>query len=295
MSLQPTTPQDDTLDLTIRFSLPIPDLFLSVPSTNNPNTSTLKQLIRDHLPSDYAKRRLRLISAGKALADDTPLSTSLRLPPSRTPTPLPHDASSTAKGKTPIRPSSTTRIYIHCSIGDLTLTSSELTSESTLAHSSTSYKTTPPTTQLADANTPSTPAPRGFDRLLTSGFTATEISSLRLQFLSIQSHTHTPDTMPSPSTLRNLEDAWLDNSSSTNLSLSDDVIGSATASGGGFGEDERGALDDMLWGTAMGFFWPVGCLMWGVREEGIWSLRRRMAVVVGVILNLGLGIVRYTR
>ena len=73
------------------------------------------------------------------------------------------------------------------------------------------------------------------------------------------------------------------------------MIGSATASGGGFGEDERGALDDMLWGTAMGFFWPVGCLMWGVREEGIWSLRRRMAVVVGVILNLGLGIVRYTR
>ena len=98
--------------------------------------------------------------------------------------------------------------------------------------------------------------------------------------------------MPSPNTLRNMEDQWLDNSSSTLPGTGDP----ANADGaGGFADDEAGALDDMIFGTAMGFFWPIGCLVWGVREEGIWTRRRKMAVVVGVLLNIGLGIVRYTK
>ena len=306
MSLKsPTTVNDDILDLTVRFSASLPDLLLSISLTTQPhaNTNTLKQLIRQHLPAEYAARRIRLIHSGKALLDDAPLATSLKRtasrPPSRAPTPTPYtsqngDSPSTKlKGKAPARdPPAQARIYIHCSIGDVVLSPSELDAEAFLAAPSRSSLQRPQDASASPDHAATVPAPRGFDRLLNAGFSAAEISSLRLQFLSIQSHTHTPDNMPSPNTLRNMEDQWLDNSSSTLPSSGDP----ANADGaGGFADDEAGALDDMIFGTAMGFFWPIGCLVWGVREEGIWTRRRKMAVVVGVLLNVGLGIVRYTK
>lgn len=297
MSLKPSEQDGDTLDLTIRFSSSLPDLLLVISTSNRANTSTLKQKIRTQLPLEYANRRLRLIYSGRALADDAPLASIIKKPsqpPSRVSTPIlpttddsQPSLSAKAKGKTPIRePPSLSRIYIHCSVGDA-LTSTELDAEATLAQpTSPSPDASPPTPQSQDAST--APALRGFDRLLSSGFSGAEVQALRLQFLAIQAHTHTPDTMPSPNTLRNMEDQWLDNSN-------DAGIGSGM--GGGVVEDEAhaGALDDMLWGTAMGFFWPIGCLMWAVREEGIWSQRRKLAVVVGLLLNVGLGFVRYTR
>ncbi|KAK5260523.1 hypothetical protein LTR40_004008 [Exophiala xenobiotica] len=277
---------DDDLDLTIRFSASLPDLLLTIPgSTNYANTATLKQLIRSRIPNEYAKHRIRLIYAGKALADDVPLKVSLKRtvsrPPSRIGTPGPYDDSYSrlngaankdkdkdngkeGKGKVVVRdPPAQSRIYIHCSIGDIVLSAAEIAEE----------------------------AATSFDRLLNAGFTAAEVQSLRLQFLAIQAHTHTPDTMPSPNTLRNMEDRWLDNSNaSADPGALDDGAGASFADDDG----QVGALDDMIFGTAMGFFWPIGCLMWAVREEGIWSQRRKMAVVVGFMLNIGLGLVRYT-
>jgi iron-sulfur cluster assembly 1 len=330
MSLKPHLPID-TLELTIRFSASLPDLHLSISLAEQPhaNTSTLKQLIRTHLPADLSPRRIRLIYSGKALSDDAALSTSLKRslshPPSRTSTPRPTvhngdaDASSSRslKGKSPIRDSTpipTTRIYIHCSIGDLVLTPTELAAEARLAHpqdaspSSQTSTTTQTQAQNATNDPPPVPAPRGFDRLLATGFTPAEVTSLRLQFLSIQSHTHTPDDMPSPSTLRAMEDQWLDSSFSattgTVVNSNPNADGTGTAGGGGDNlpllpgasdeESEANSLDDMLWGTAMGFFWPVGCLWWAVREDGVWSGRRRMAVVIGAVLNLGVAFVRFT-
>ncbi|KAK4937867.1 hypothetical protein LTR10_021588 [Elasticomyces elasticus] len=318
MSLRvPTQPQNnDDLDLTIRFSASLSDLLLTIPGSPNANTATLKQLIRAQLPTQYAKHRIRLIYAGKALVDDVPLTVSLKRnvsrPPSRIGTPGPYDESaagknvplrdtSSAKGKTPIR-DQTQRIYIHCSIGDIVLTPTELAEEAATAASTATAQDGTDTNQYGSggnsdatkAQTTTTPTPRGFDRLLNAGFTAAEVQSLRLQFLSIQAHTHTPDTMPSPNTLRNMEDQWLDNSNSG--SDPDGLAGGAGA-GAGFGgsdDEQAGALDDMIFGTAMGFFWPIGCLLWGVREEGIWSQRRKVAVVVGFMLNIGLGLIRYT-
>ena len=310
--------QDNDLDLTIRFSASLPDLLLTLPGSLNANTATLKQLIRSRVPDEYAKHRIRLIHAGKALIDDVPLSVSLKRtvsrPPSRIGTPGPYDSGEangggnlgpgnraqqvkdSGKGKIPIRdPPSQSRIYIHCSIGDIVLSATELAAEAAAAQngSSSSGKGSP--VGATPQPTTTTPAPRGFDRLLNAGFSAAEVQSLRLQFLAIQAHTHTPDTMPSPNTLRNMEDRWLDN---TNASDPGTLEAGAGAGAGGLGlaEDDAqaGALDDMVWGTAMGFFWPIGCLMWAVREEGIWTQRRKMAVVVGFLLNVGLGIIRYT-
>jgi hypothetical protein len=300
----PTTADDasddnfDRLDLTIRFSASLPDLLLSLPNPGPANAATLKQLIRSRIPAEYARHRIRLIHAGKALVDDVPLNVALNRhvsrPPSRIGTPRPYEEDGKGKGKTPVRDDgrkSAARLYIHCSIGDVVLSTAELAAEAALAQQEQTEET--PTIAPLFSATTTTPAPRGFDRLLHSGFTAAEVQSLRLQFLAIQAHTHTPDTMPSPATLRDLEDRWLDDSTTDGVAdtMGGGVDGAVTASGG---DDQTGALDDMVLGTAMGFFWPVGCLMWGVREEGIWSQRRKMAVVVGFLLNVGLGLIRYT-
>ncbi|KAI1611756.1 DUF2407 C-terminal domain-containing protein [Exophiala viscosa] len=314
MSLRvPTHSQiNDDLDLTIRFSASLPDLLLTIPGSRNANTATLKQLIRTQLPKQYAKHRIRLIYAGKALVDNVPLTVSLKRnvsrPPSRIGTPGPYDTEAhvgagkngkdTVKGKAPVR-DQTQRIYIHCSIGDIVLTPTELAEEAaTAAAQSDTVKDGDDNDEHGDKpqsqTTTTTPAPRGFDRLLNAGFTSAEVQSLRLQFLSIQAHTHTPDTMPSPNSLRNMEDQWLDNS---NSGSDPDGLAGAAGAGAGFGgsdDEQSGALDDMIFGTAMGFFWPIGCLLWGVREEGIWSQRRKVAVVVGFMLNVGLGLIRYT-
>jgi len=91
-----------------------------------------------------------------------------------------------------------------------------------------------------------------------------------------------------------MEDQWLDNSDPTGTSPSLDAADGAGAGTGDMDADAgRGALDDMIWGTTVGFFWPIGCLIWGVREEGIFSPRRKIAVVIGVVLNMGLGFVRW--
>ncbi|ETN37773.1 uncharacterized protein HMPREF1541_07396 [Cyphellophora europaea CBS 101466] len=319
MSLKPHLPSD-TLELTIRFTVSLPDLHLSISLFEQPlaNTSTLKQLIRTHLPTEHASRRIRLIYSGKALADDAALSASLKRPPSHPPsrssTPRPptsyigrgNSSSTTPNPKTPIREpftSSGPRIYIHCSLGDLVLTPAELANEARLAHtisepSATSTSTSNQNTTAAQDDTEAATGPpqRGFDRLLSTGFTATEVSSLRMQFLAIHARTHIPDEMPSPTTLRNMEDQWLDNSGG-GVGPMDSQGGEGGAGGGGLPmseESEAGAIDDMIYGAAMGFFWPIGCLMWAWREEGVWSERRKMAVGVGVVLNVALGLVRYT-
>lgn len=295
-----------SLDLTIRFSASLPDLPLSI-SDKNATTSTVKQLIRKTLPVDLQNRRIRLIHSGKALSDEALLSTIIKRPvsqpPSRVATPGPYQDGGTkadnllsrSKGKEPVRdpPILQPRTYIHCSIGDVVLSPAELAAEAALANQSSRQEAKKSAEQdvsqdeLNNETINTTPTPRGFDRLLTAGFTAAEVQSLRLQFMDIQAHIHTPDTMPSPNTLRDMEDRWLDNGNGE---------GQGGAGGAGFAMDDAqaGALDDMLWGAVMGFVWPVGCLFWGAREEGIWSQRRKMAVVIGVALNVGIALVRYT-
>lgn len=332
MSLLPPPDSEPELllDLTIRFSTNLPDLLLSVPEPSLSTTSTLKQLIRTHLAPELSNRRIRLVHAGRALVDGAPLSSSLRLPSSRTPssrpsTPLPdhhhhHHAAlsppSSAKGKTPIRdPPSLSRIYIHCSIGDATLSPRDLAEEARLAAArqdaedlSVSRESpaanaidtdtdTAATTTTATTTINTTPAPRGFDRLLAAGFTLPEVQSLRSQFLAVQAHTRTSAEMPSPDTLRELEDRWLDNSGEGGLANGGGGGGGGDAGNGGFVDDDgqSGALDDMLWGTVVGFFWPLGCLLWLCREEGVWSRRRKVAVVVGVVVNAGFGAIRWLK
>lgn len=308
--------------LIIRFSASIPDLSISIPLPRFTPTLSLKQLIRSHLPPDQASSRLRLIYAGKVLTDTAPLSTSLKLPP---PPPRTHQddgPGSTSKGKQPVRdtpaveygataPPEAKKYYIHCSLGDA-LTPAELDSEATLAQNtetslksqyeaskgSASHRRSSSSAQSSSNNatqrrgsSTTTPAPHGFDRLLTSGFTAQEVASLRSHFQTNLSFTHTPDTMPSPAEMRVLEDRWLD---STATDPSPALTGEADAGWGAGFAVEEGGLDDMLWGYMTGFFWPLGALIWGFREDGVWSRRRQLAVVMGVLINAIFGFMRWS-
>ena len=158
--------------------------------------------------------------------------------------------------------------------------------------SSPNATTQPPTT--------TNPAPRGFDRLLSTpgGFTRAEVAELRLQFRNIQASRHAADDMPSPDTLRTLEDAWLDssgfgaegltNSNTENAEVANNLV---TA---GVSEEEtvHRVLDTAPMAMAVGFFWPLGTVMWLARQEGMWSRTWHFLALLGFVMSLMLGIVK---
>ena len=188
------------------------------------------------------------------------------------------------------------RIYIICSTGDA-LSPDELSAEASAAlkapssdkqKSSTNNATNP--SQPPGAAPP--PPPRGFDRLLAAGFSTAEVSQLRLQFRDIHAQRHTPDTMPSPDTLRGMEDSWMD------VNAGDAVPGGATTTAAGATptDDVRGAmhdqLDGLVKGMVVGFFWPMGGIAWLTREEGMVAQRWRLWIGFGVSLSVTVGILR---
>ena len=271
----------NTLLITVRFTTSIPDLLLDIPEPAETSVVALKHLIRSQLDEPTSTHRFRLIHGGKLLKDDSLLAEVLKIPP---PPPRAPDPKGKGKAVNPPPP----RVYINCSIGDV-LTATELAAEALEATESRnrSKKDKGKEKEHNAAAQTTTPAPRGFDRLLSGGFTPAEVNALRLQFLSIQSSIHTPDTMPSPSTLRQMEDAW-----------TDDNAGNTSGAGGegrfDFGDDGLGggALDDLLWGNIMGFLWPLGCVGWIIREGGVWSRRRQIAVFTGFVLSVTFGMLR---
>jgi hypothetical protein len=277
-SSAPTGPTP--LRITVRFTTSIPDLLLDIPDPSDTTVIALKYLIRSQLEAPTSKHRFRLIHSGKLLKDDDILSSVLKIPP---PPPRAPDPKGKGKAVEPPPP----RVYINCSIGDA-LSATELGAEA-LAATAKSKKERDTSSDRKDGtiSQSTAPAPRGFDRLLSGGFTPAEVNQLRLQFLSIQSNIHTPDTMPSPSTLRQMEDAWIDDNAGN--------TGSGAGEGGfDFGDDGLGggALDDLLWGNVMGFLWPLGCIGWIIREGGVWSRRRQIAVFTGFVLSITFGMLR---
>lgn len=280
------------LDIVVRFSTSTPDIILPIAHPSSTTALTLKQHVRAQLPTPASESRLRLIHAGKVVQDEVALSKSLHA--RIAPPPTDEDGKSDrAKGKQPARDTKppSARVYVHCSMGDA-LTPAELAEEARAAIDADAALVSAARTALPAATddqdpatattTTTTPAPRGFDRLLNTGFTPAEVATLRSQFLAIQAHTHTPDTMPTGPELLALEERWLDNGSSD--------AGAGATNTGGFGAEDAGGMEDLLWGNLMGFFWPVGAGLWLLREEGVWSRRRQYAVMAGFGMNLVFGL-----
>lgn len=175
------------------------------------------------------------------------------------------------------------RIYVNCSLGD-ELSDEDLAEEAAAAEKA---PESPTTTSKGDAAPPPStrPRPRGFDRLLTTGFTPSEISTLRTQFVSIQSERYPPDALPSPDTMRSLEDAWID---------------SNAAGGGGPrpGDDDDPSrlahgLDVFVRAMMIGFFFPLGSFTWAMRQDGIWGDKWQVFVAAGALLSVVTGVVMH--
>lgn len=271
--------------LTIRFSSSLPDLDLDIPSPQTTTVLSVKHILRNRLAT---RSRIRFIHQGHLLPDSAALSAAIRPPstPPSPPLPPPPSASGVSahedvkgKGKavngggapTPVR------IYINCSIGD-ELSSQELADEAAAAEK-------PPVEPDADQAKPSTwtrPRPRGFDRLLQTGFTQLEINTLRTQFASINNDRFTSDALPSPDTMRRLEDVWIDTNTGELPSSTDDLD-----------DDFNGGTsinDIMMQGMMIGFFFPLGSMAWLLRQ-GLWAERWQVFVSAGVILSLSVGLV----
>ncbi|KAF2405206.1 hypothetical protein EJ06DRAFT_16929 [Trichodelitschia bisporula] len=293
MATLPPEPSEANLHLTIRFSLPLPDLPLTLPLQTLPTTPalSLKRLIRTHLPAAHASTRLRLIHSGRDLPDTASLADALGLDPhilSITPTSAnPRDQ---GKGKGKQKAPDPPAVYIHCSLSD-TLSPALLAAESRAAlaaeealHAAAAPASARSTPASGAAPASTAPRPRGFDRLLAAGLSADDVAALRASFLVHLAHTHTPDTLPQGDALRVLEERWLDSTGSE---------------GGGAGvtgldDDEGSAGEDLFWGNVWGFFWPLGALVWGLREEGVWTRRRQIAVLTGLAFNLIFGFARWS-
>ncbi|CAF3591617.1 unnamed protein product [Fusarium graminearum] len=258
------------LHLTIRFSTSQPDLELDISSPQTTTVLALKHLLRTRLSS---RSRLRLIYQGRLLPDASALSSVLKAPP-----PPPRNLDDPkGKGKA-AEGANVTRVYVNCSIGD------ELTSEELDKEEEEALK--PPQDVNGDDSKPTKstrPRPRGFDRLLQSGITPSEIATLRTQFNSIHTAGFTPDAMPSPDSLRNMEDAWIDNNAdglpSGSNPLEDENAGMASV------------MDVLIKAMIVGFFFPLGSLTWLLRQDGIWSKRWQIFVGFGVVLSLCIGFV----
>ncbi|KAL2195990.1 DUF2407 C-terminal domain-containing protein [Corynascus similis CBS 632.67] len=288
------------------------------------------------LPAAQASlARLRFIHNGRILPDAAVLSAVLKAAP---PPPLSHHAD--PKGKSPAGiHHQQQRVFINCSIGD-PLPEADIAAEAAAAAAPITTSTsnssaggggpgrrTPQlsvtTTNLDDdatggADRPDRSSPQqhqqhhqqptGFDRLLQAGLTPAEIATLRSHFRAIHTARFTPDTMPSPDTLRSMEDAWLDGSGggggipTTTAGSSDGSYGAAGGETGEAGEGEGGMVDDafglsavagpLIQGMLIGFVFPLGVIGWLGKEDGVWSRRMQVFVVFGVLLSVSVGLVR---
>lgn len=274
MTSSPSTSFHPPLDITVRFSTSLPDVDIHISSPRNTTVVTLKHILRTRISSTS---RLRLIYQGRILSDASPLSSALKPLPLPPPPP---QADPNGKGKAVDRPPAI-QVYLNCSIGD-ELSALELAEERAAAEK--------PVDQNAAADEESKPKtsafarsrPRGFDRLLQAGFTQSEIATLRTQFASIHTGRFAPDAMPSPDTLRSMEDSWIDSNAgegpSPGASLDDDNGGMSTV------------LDVLIKGMMIGFFFPLGSMTWLLRQ-GLWGDKWQIFVGSGVMLSLTVGIV----
>ncbi len=293
-----------SLDLIISFATTnIPDIPIRLSSPLSASVHSLKRELRAHLPSDVVNRGLRLIYGGRVLEDGASVAGALRWKDSSVLLPRIGQGEAEGKGKgkeaTPVALLSISPTYIHCALSTSSLTPAELAAE----HVS-SFSLPPDSTSSTRNPNPSWQDPQqiehdvqplGFDRLLsTAGFTVADVISLRAQYRTMIASRHTPETMPSLRTLLSMEEQWLESSpaNSTAVSGVTPEIEGQTVILADDEDDAARSLDDNFYGVMMGFFWPFGAAVWGLREEGVWSKRRQLAVLVGIGINLGMGFLR---
>ncbi|OAA36043.1 putative protein family UPF0645, transmembrane [Beauveria brongniartii RCEF 3172] len=270
-------PAPPPLLITVRFSSGLADLAIDVPAPDTTTVLAFKHNLRQRIAS---RSRLRLIYQGRILLDGASLAAVLKPLPATPPAAA--AAPSDPKGKAVDKPRPI-RIYLNCSIGD-ELSTAELDAEEAEAAKPPEGGGGDQTAAAAGSAAWKKPRPRGFDRLLQAGFTPSEIATLRTQFASIRTERFASDAMPSPDTMRGMEDAWIDGNAGE--------LPSSTVAGGALDDDMANmstVLDVLIRAMMIGFFFPLGSMTWLLRQD-VWGEKWRIFVGSGVVLSLTVGV-----
>ncbi|OUM55147.1 hypothetical protein BVG19_g4633 [[Candida] boidinii] len=272
--------------LVIRFATNIPDVELPVNLNNLRDVSTgwVRQQIRAKVPKESENRRLKLIHNGRVLLNHSDLEKEIRkLQKLRqlADDEGEDDGDANTDNDEPIR------LYIHCLIGE-ELTPEELKEE-----------------ELMDNKQPersTAPAVRGFDRLLSQGFSQQDVLDLRRQFQEI----HGPALQNnSEDAIRDLEDRWIDSTVNNEIDEFTGLGGNSNnqgintnnqngiTNGGGGGGYTRDANLDLLIGVALGFFLGIFSLfLLKIEIGGIFNKKTKIYIITGVFVNLTFGVLR---
>lgn len=237
---------EENVQIVVRFSAAYNDLVLPLVDLSDVSISWLRRKVRTE-QLELSKKRLRFIHSGRVLTDKTNFKEEYQKF-------LRFNADNDDK-----------KFYIHCLVGD-ELSSDELKKENELDE------------RVPEQST--TPAPVGFDRLASAGFSQEDINALRQQFRQLYGDLPMNNDNDNRD-IRQLEERWID--SSVNEM---DEFNSMNANSSHFGGNE-----DLLIGVL------IGCLL-GVlglfllKEENLFSKRQRMAIVAGFIVNFSFALIR---
>ena len=232
-------------------------------------------MIRQNKPSTERKR-LRLIYNGRVINDQTNFSTEILRPKLQ-------------QLRNAQEPVDLVRIYIHCLIGEQ-LTPQQLANERELD-------------RIAQGES-TEPLVIGFDRLLLQGVSEIDVNNLRRQFYNI----HFPELgLPTRSNevtdveedesrqqyIRQLEERWLESTVAGGQGGQTDALQGTTGIEGGQ-TDLEGTLhnENLLVGLLIGTFLGVGALIFLMMDDSILNSAQKMAMVLGVLINLFLAFLR---
>ncbi|KAL4073331.1 DUF2407 ubiquitin-like domain-containing protein [Scleroderma yunnanense] len=264
---QPSSPPDSR-DLTIRFTEGLPDLVLHVTDSDTVRQVKAKIILARPQLED---RRLRLIHAGRILADGIRLHSWLTTLEEK----QRHSASSNEAPSPPIQPSSTVT-WLHCSVGPKIEPGTEV-------------EETPQAVQMQPL--------RGFDRLVTAGFSEEDIANFRRQFHSQSSSNYLDLAFENDEEYdehaRALEELWIDSlDSGTNAPIA-----------------QSSSQMMVVRGIVLGFFFPIipffflrdgkPAAFWDdgtqvdAMESVIFSRKTQVGIVFGFLVNLLFGTWRY--
>ncbi|GAA6013144.1 hypothetical protein JCM11491_005195 [Sporobolomyces phaffii] len=149
------------------------------------------------------------------------------------------------------------QIWLHCSVGDVIQDEEAATNEMPVVE----QQTTPL---------------QGFDRLREAGFSEEEIETMRAEFRERRGVYTEPGDDDDAEHQRALEEQWMSG-----------MTGQEEASGDSTG---TGHYVTLLKGVCVGFFMPFLPLFF-FRTQ-VFSRRMQMAIVLGILVNLGFGLLR---
>lgn len=263
---------------------------------NNVPIGYIRNEIRKMYP-ELAKKRLKLLHNGRVLESHTNFSKEIAYLQKN----LDED-----NGVNDHNPKEKVNIYFHCIIGD-DLTEKEVAEEEKLDQQP--IKST-------------TDAPKGFDRLLSQGFSASDIQDLRDQFFRL--HGANLPRNATQEQITELEDRWIDSSvnneidefpANIRLSTSDPAGDASNVDGD---DDGRNGVNanvnsnsntnmvnvrqlmfqqnlqshkDMFFAVCIGFaLGGLALLLLFLDVGGIFDKKTRIAVLSGVVVNLSFGL-----